>query len=452
MGMTGYSLFSTYERSQLRTLNAVLAEQAGTALAIPLWNFDRAQIVRAAESIMKERSVYAIVVRKAGSGEILLSLTRTPEWNVIRTDNEVSSGRLLRQEQNIEYFKEAIGKVQVFVTPRFLEEQLATIRVTIFCVIAGVAAILTMTLYLLLWRIVIKPIKILEQFALGAHGEKEDNSRIQTVVLYGELDSLRSSFIKMVTLLETRFIELQQETKRFCESESRFRTLVNTIPDLIWLKNTDGVYLSANKMFERFFGASEADIAGKTDYDFVDKDLADSFRENDRKAIASGKPHSNEEWITFSDDGHQALLDTTKTPMYDGENNLIGVLGIGRDITGRKKTEEALHLQTVELEEEVAERQAAQENLQKKALLLEEEIGKRQQAQEELERLNNELEHRVRERTAELEAKSGELEQKNQELERFNKLFVGRELRMVELKGRIKELETNISEYHDNRA
>ena len=135
------------------------------------------------------------------------------------------------------------------------------------------------------------------------------------------------------------------------------------------------------------------------------------------------------------------MLDTTKTPMYDGENNLIGVLGIGRDITVRKKTEEALRLQTVELEDEVAERQAAQENLQEKALLLEEEIDKRQQAQEELERLNNELEHRVRERTAELEAKSGELEQKYQELERFNKLFVGRELRMVELKGRIKELE-----------
>ena len=81
------------------------------------------------------------------------------------------------------------------------------------------------------------------------------------------------------------------------KSESLFRTLVNTIPDLIWLKDADGVYLSCNKRFERFFGAGEADIVGKTDHDFVDEDLADFFRENDRKALAAGCPTSNEEQI-----------------------------------------------------------------------------------------------------------------------------------------------------------
>lgn len=401
MGMIGYSLFSTHERTQLHALNVVLTEQANSALAIPLWNFDRTQVVRVAESIMKERSVYAVVVRKAGSGEIFLSLARNPEWKIIRTDKEILSGGFLSQERNIEYFNETLGKVQVLVTPKFMEEQLAKIRIVIICVIAGVATILTITLNLLLWRIVVKPIKMLEQYALGDNGEIEDNSRIQAVFLYGELDSLRSSFIKMVALLETRFIELRQETKRSSESESRFRTLVNTIPDLIWLKNADGVYLSSNKMFERFFGAREAEIVGKTDYDFVDKDLADSSRENDRNAMAVGKPSSNEEWITFSDDGHQALLDTIKTPMYDGENNLIGVLSIGRDITERKR------------------------------------------AEQELERYREHLETLVEERTAELLAKSNELEQKNLELEHFNKLFVGRELRMVELKERIRVLERN---------
>lgn len=108
-------------------------------------------------------------------------------------------------------------------------------------------------------------------------------------------------------------------------------------------------------------------------------------------------------------------------------------------IAGMKQREEMLHLQTVELEEEVAERQMAQENLQEKATLLEVEIEKRQEAQEELERLNTTLEQRVKERTA-------ELEEKNAELYRMNKVFVGRELRMVELKERIKELENSIRE------
>jgi PAS domain S-box-containing protein len=125
-------------------------------------------------------------------------------------------------------------------------------------------------------------------------------------------------------------------------SEGRLQTLVRTIPDLIWLKDVDGVYLSCNPMFERFFGAREIDIIGKTDYDFVDRKLADFFREHDRNAMAAGRPTSNEEWITFADDGHRALLDTTKTPMYDSQGALIGVLGIGRDITDRKRAEDEI--------------------------------------------------------------------------------------------------------------
>lgn len=116
------------------------------------------------------------------------------------------------------------------------------------------------------------------------------------------------------------------------------------------------------------------------------------------------------------------------------EQTLAKVMVSLIDITERKRAEEALHLQAVELEEEVAERQMAQESLQEKALLLEEEIEKRQKVQDELERLNESLELHVQERTA-------ELAKKNVELEKMNRLFVGRELRMVELKKKIKELE-----------
>ncbi|MRR05357.1 MAG: PAS domain S-box protein [Deltaproteobacteria bacterium] len=125
-------------------------------------------------------------------------------------------------------------------------------------------------------------------------------------------------------------------------SEGHLRTLVQTLPDLIWLKNKDGVYLSCNPTFERFFGAKEADIVGKTDYDFVDRELAEFFVEHDRKAMVAGKPTSNEEWLTFAANGRRALFETVKTPMFDDSGTLIGVLGIGRDITARKRAEEEL--------------------------------------------------------------------------------------------------------------
>jgi diguanylate cyclase (GGDEF)-like protein/PAS domain S-box-containing protein len=111
------------------------------------------------------------------------------------------------------------------------------------------------------------------------------------------------------------------------------KTLIQTIPDLIWLKDPEGVYLACNERFEQFFGANEKNILDKTDYDFVDKELADFFRYHDKRAMENASPSVNEEWITFANDGHRELLETTKTPMFDEKGDLIGVLGIGHDIT-----------------------------------------------------------------------------------------------------------------------
>ena len=121
---------------------------------------------------------------------------------------------------------------------------------------------------------------------------------------------------------------------------TQLRTLLDTLPDLIWLKDPGGVYLSCNKRFEVFFGSSEADILGKTDFDFVDYELAEFFRANDRAALQAGSPRSNEEWITFASDGHRELLLTTKAPMRDKTGKLLGVLGIGRDITHMHELQE----------------------------------------------------------------------------------------------------------------
>jgi two-component system, cell cycle sensor histidine kinase and response regulator CckA len=142
----------------------------------------------------------------------------------------------------------------------------------------------------------------------------------------------------------------KQTENKLRKSENHLRTLVQTIPDLIWSKNKDGVYLSCNSMFERFFGAREEDIIGRTDYSFVDRALADSFVENDRRAMAAIKPTSNEEWVTFADDGHRVLLETIKTPMYNDEGTLLGVLGIGRDITARKQVEETLRVSEAKIQ------------------------------------------------------------------------------------------------------
>jgi two-component system sensor histidine kinase/response regulator len=120
------------------------------------------------------------------------------------------------------------------------------------------------------------------------------------------------------------------------------KTLITTIPDLVWLKDPNGVYLGCNRAFERLFGAKEADIVGKTDYDFVDAELADFFRENDRKAAEAGKASINEEWLTFAEGGYRGLFETIKTPMKADDGAVIGVLGVARDISAQRHAQEVL--------------------------------------------------------------------------------------------------------------
>ncbi len=123
------------------------------------------------------------------------------------------------------------------------------------------------------------------------------------------------------------------------QSEARLRTLLDTLPDLVWLKNPQGIYLACNSTFEHFIGATEAEIVGKTDYDFLAKELADEYRANDLAAINARGAQHGEKWVNFAHDGHRALLSTTMTTVYDAEGDLIGVLGIGHDNTEIKQAQ-----------------------------------------------------------------------------------------------------------------
>lgn len=152
---------------------------------------------------------------------------------------------------------------------------------------------------------------------------------------YRSLVNINQNLIKSIT-------RRKKTEKALRQSEAQLRTLINTLPDLVWLKDPDGVYLSCNLKFEKLFGAKETAIVGKTDYDFVDKELADFFREKDKTVMEICKPNMNEEEITYADDGHRELLETIKTPMLDSDGRVIGVLGVGRDITDRKRMQEEL--------------------------------------------------------------------------------------------------------------
>ncbi len=123
------------------------------------------------------------------------------------------------------------------------------------------------------------------------------------------------------------------------KSEAQLRTLLNTLPDLVWLKDEKGVYLACNEAFERYMNRRADEIIGKTDFDLVEPDRAKVFQQQDEEAIRLGRSLASEEWTVLNNNGDRAFVETKKTPMYDNAGKFMGVLGLGHDLTQRKKAE-----------------------------------------------------------------------------------------------------------------
>lgn len=134
----------------------------------------------------------------------------------------------------------------------------------------------------------------------------------------------------------------KQAEEVLASTASHLSSLLNTIPDLVWMKDPEGVFLTCNHAFEQLFGAKTIEIIGKTDYDFWERDLADWFRQKDKEAIAKGAVTTYENRLTYRATGKEAILETRKVPVYSKEEKLLGVLGIAKDITEQKKAEQQI--------------------------------------------------------------------------------------------------------------
>ncbi len=135
---------------------------------------------------------------------------------------------------------------------------------------------------------------------------------------------------------------VRHRTAELLAQRAQLKTLVRCIPDPVWLKDLNGVYLACNPPFQDLFGLAESDLLGKRDHDFVETELADWFRLNDQRAVDANAPQMNEEWLALASTGQRRLFETIKSPVYDAQGRVIGVLGVARDITDRAQANEEL--------------------------------------------------------------------------------------------------------------
>jgi PAS domain S-box-containing protein len=136
--------------------------------------------------------------------------------------------------------------------------------------------------------------------------------------------------------------ERKKAQKEASYEQSLMQTLLNNIPDYIYFKDKNRRFVSASSFFCDLFGCSLEDIIGKKDEDLFPAEIAIESAVDDRHVIETGIPMINKEegGESVGDGGHWVL--TTKMPWRDRKGNIIGLFGVSRDITDRKRAEEAL--------------------------------------------------------------------------------------------------------------
>ncbi|OGW29943.1 MAG: hypothetical protein A2X59_00865, partial [Nitrospirae bacterium GWC2_42_7] len=134
--------------------------------------------------------------------------------------------------------------------------------------------------------------------------------------------------------------EKSEVSESLRESEEKYRMLVENIPQKIFTKDRNSVYLSCNENLARDLGITPEEFVGKTDYDFFPKELAEKYRSDDLRIMESGVTEGIEE--QYIQGGEKVWIYTVKTPIRDKEGNTVGILGVFSDITERKQAENEL--------------------------------------------------------------------------------------------------------------
>jgi PAS domain S-box-containing protein len=150
------------------------------------------------------------------------------------------------------------------------------------------------------------------------------------------------------------------------EERNLLRSLIDNLPDYIYVKDTQYRYAIDNIAHRKFLGArTEQEVIGKRITDFFPPELVEQFARDDQRIIENGEVLLNREEPLFDAQGRKRWHSTTKVPLRNNEGQIIGLVGISRDITERKEAEEKLQEANAELARRKAEVEKVFADLQK---------------------------------------------------------------------------------------
>ena len=328
---------------------AMIADQQAVALSLPLWNVDSAPIQTIMRSGMRDRQVQSIVLH---SPQASITLVRDAEWQVAEGVRAPSTPGLLVERRAIEHGGEQLGEVLVYATPRFLEKALSDRRDFMLLAVVVLDAALVLSLYLVLWRLMLRPLTQIERFAALVTAGTEGVSAPGPGRYLGELATLRQSLQDMLAMLDRRF-------QRMRDSEERLKlaTRAGSIgiwdwdivhDELVW---DDQMYAQYGVRREDFSGAIDAWSSALAPEAFHEATQAV------REALAGGREFAGE-FAIVRPDGQTRIIQADSTTLRDASGRAVRMVGVNVDITERKEAENAVKKLNEELERRVRERTA----------------------------------------------------------------------------------------------
>ena len=147
-------------------------------------------------------------------------------------------------------------------------------------------------------------------------------------------------FWDIVQIEEERIAHRKRAEAAVMETNVRLNTLIQAIPDVVYFKDAKGRHQVVNRAFQQLVGLKQSKIIGKTDNELLPPEFADACRKRDEEVLKQGKTlHAEERMISRK--GKAIFFDTVRRPLLDKNGEVVGLVGVSRDITKRKQAEEA---------------------------------------------------------------------------------------------------------------
>jgi PAS domain S-box-containing protein len=317
-GVVDYLGRRSSEMARLRRVGDAQADELAAALALPVWNIDRAQIDKILDSQQDAAPIEAVVVDAAGTRHARM---RDAHRRLVTTNGPIRTAGLLAEERPIVFGGERIGTVQLYTTPKIIEGQLRQALLTMIATIIVIDVILVLSIYLVLYRTVLRPLMEIDSYACavsaGAPGEPLGAAGTD------EFDHLRTSIEAMVGAVK---------------AEQDFTdTALDVVNEIFFVQDRHGKFVRWNKAAELVFGL-------ETMRDRKPRYILEHLTHPDDRAnvlqcireILDGRGFAETDARYFSPEGTRDLHLGGKRMEIGGQPYIVGT---GLDVTEQRKAD-----------------------------------------------------------------------------------------------------------------